>query len=152
MYEPFILLRYKMSENNLSSTIENNQQIRFVAHEIRNHLSVCDMYSQIIKKNIETDGYDNPSVNNALVCIQKSLQIIAMNIMDLKSINLNTQTILDFKSCILRAVELSKAYVDDKDIEFEVFIKNSTNIKIDENRLVSCVVNIIEYSSLLRRR
>ena len=133
-----------MSENNLSSTIENNQQIRFVAHEIRNHLSVCDMYSQIIKKNIETDGYDNPSVNNALVCIQKSLQIIAMNIMDLKSINLNTQTILDFKSCILRAVELSKAYVDDKDIEFEVFIKNSTNIKIDENRLVSCVVNIIK--------
>ena len=26
-----------------------NQQIRCVSHEIRNHLSICDMYSQVIK-------------------------------------------------------------------------------------------------------
>lgn len=29
------------------------QQIRCVSHEIRNHLSICDMYSQIIKRNLE---------------------------------------------------------------------------------------------------
>lgn len=132
-----------MTDKN-NNNLEYNQQIRFVAHEIRNHLSVCDMYSQIIKKYLDNDGYYNPSVGNALDCIQKSLQIIAMNLTDLKSININTQTIVDFKSCIVRAVELSKAYVEDKNIEFEVFIKNSANIKIDENRLMSCVVNIIK--------
>lgn len=131
---------------NLSSTdiSDLSNRIRFVSHEIRNHLSVCDMYSQIIKKYLENDGYVNPSVDEALDCIQKSLQIIAMNVTDLKSLNVNTQRIVDFKTCVIRAVELSKAYVEDKNIEFEVFIKNSANIKIDDNRLMSCIVNIIK--------
>lgn len=129
------------------SVDENSQlsnRIRFVSHEIRNHLSVCDMYSQIIKKYLENDGYENPSVDDAIDCIQRSLQIIAMNVTDLKSLNINTQRIVDFKSCVLKSVELAKAYVDDKDIAFEVYIKNSANIKIDDNRLTSCIVNIIK--------
>lgn len=131
---------------NLSSTQSQDlsNRIRFVSHEIRNHLSVCDMYSQIIKKYLEKDAYKNPSVDEALDCIQKSLQIIAMNVTDLKSLNINSQRIVDFKSCVLNAVELSKAYAEDKNIEFEVFIKNSANIKIDDNRLMSCIVNIIK--------
>lgn len=138
MLEPFLLIKAKMKN------IECNQQIRFVSHEIRNHLSVCEMYSQIIKKHLEKDGYENPAVDNAIDCIQKSLQIIAMNVTDLKSLNINTQTIVDFKTCTTKAVELAKAYITDKNIEFEVFIKNSVNIKIDENRLISCIVNIIK--------
>ncbi|MBO6256832.1 HAMP domain-containing histidine kinase [bacterium] len=128
------------TDNNFDVT----KQIRFVSHEIRNHISVCDMYAQILKKHIDNDGYKNPSVENALECIQKSLQIISMNVADLKSININNQSVLDFKTCIEKAVELSKAYVEDKDIEFEIFIKNTSMIKIDENRLTSCIVNIIK--------
>ena len=37
-------------------------QISCVTHEIRNHLSICDMYSQIIKKNLEKSGIDNTSI------------------------------------------------------------------------------------------
>ncbi len=133
-----------MQSTQNSKESELNQQIRFVSHEIRNHISVCDMYSQIIKKHLENDGYTNQSVVDALDCIKKSLQIIAMNVTDLKSINPNNKSIVDFKSCVIKSVELSKAYVEDKNIEFEVFIKNSINIKIDENRLISCIVNIIK--------
>lgn len=128
------------SDNN----IDISTQIRFVSHEIRNHLSVCDMYSQIIKRHTENDGYENTSVKNAINCIQKSLQIIAMNLTDLKSLNVNSQTSVNFKSVIEKSVELAKAYVEDKDINFEVFIKNSADIQIDENRLISCIVNIIK--------
>ena len=130
-----------LSSNDISDL---SSKIRFVSHEIRNHLSVCDMYSQIIKKYLEKGGYQNPSVDEALECIQKSLQIIAMNVTDLKSLNVNSQRIVDFKTCVLKSVELSKAYVEDKNIEFEVFVKNSANIKIDDNRLMSCIVNIIK--------
>ncbi|MCM1338318.1 MAG: HAMP domain-containing histidine kinase, partial [Muribaculaceae bacterium] len=31
-----------------------------------------------------------------------------------------------------------------KDIEFEIFIKNSANIKIDENKFPACLVNILK--------
>ena len=71
---------------NQELTIEDlNQQIRCVSHEIRNHLSICDMYSQIIKRNLEKDGVNNSSIENALNCIQKSIQIIGTNLLDLKS-------------------------------------------------------------------
>lgn len=127
-----------------SNDADISQQIRFVSHEIRNHLSVCDMYSQILKKHLIKDGYSNPSVDNAIDCIQKALQIISMNVADLKSININKQSVLDFKSCVKSAYEMAKAYIDDKNIETEIFIKNSAIIKIDENRLISCIVNIIK--------
>ncbi|MBR1460274.1 HAMP domain-containing histidine kinase [bacterium] len=121
-----------------------NSQIRFISHEIRNNLSICDMYSQIIKRNLEKDGVQNSSIDNAIECIQKSLQIICANIMDLKSINNSENKLYDFEKTVLKGVELSKAYTEDKDIAFEVFVKNTTNIMIDENRFLSCIINIIK--------
>ena len=123
---------------------ELNQQIRCVSHEIRNHLSICDMYSQIIKRNLEKEGISNSSIENALDCIQKSIQIIGANLLDLKSLNQNTPQIIDFSKIITRAANLAKAYIIDKDIEFEIFVKNTANIYIDENKFLACLVNIIK--------
>lgn len=123
---------------------ELEKQIKCVSHEIRNHLSICDMYSQIIRKNLEKEGIENQSINNALECIQKSVQIIGANLLDLKSLNNTNLQIFDFKKIIERSIELAKAYVIDKDIDFEVFIKNSANIKIDENKFLAVLVNIIK--------
>lgn len=123
---------------------ELNLQIKCVSHEIRNHLSICDMYSQIIKKNLEKDGIKNSSIENALECIQKSVQIINANILDLKSLNTTAPQIIDFKSIVENGANLAKAYITDKDIQFEVFVKNTSNIYIDENRLLACIVNIIK--------
>ena len=123
---------------------ELQKQIRCVSHEIRNHLSICDMYSQIIRKNLEKSGIDNPSIENAIECIQKSIQIIGTNLLDLKSLNNTSLKLMDFERTVRKAAELSKAYVVDKEIEFEVFIKNTANILTDENRFLACLVNIIK--------
>ena len=132
-----------MTELQLSQEDIKNQ-IRYVSHEIRNHLSICDMYSQIIKKNLEKEGIKNSSIENAISCIQQSVRIIGTNLMELKSINTGCAQIFDFKNIIEKGVEMSKAYACDKDIEYEVFIKNSANIEVDENRFLSCLVNIIK--------
>lgn len=132
------------STNNENLKTDLSQQIRFVSHEICNHISICNMYSQILKKHLKNDSYNNESVLNAIDYIQKSLQIINMNVMDLKSLNNNSKTLVDFKSIVEKAFKLSKAYTEDKEIEFEIFIRNSEYIKIDENRLISCIVNIIK--------
>ena len=131
-----------MTETLSQDDIKN--QIRYVSHEIRNHLSICDMYSQIIKKHLEKEGINNPSINNALSCIQQSVKVIGTNLMELKSINTGYTQIFDFEKIILQGVEMGKAYICDKNIEFEVFIKNSGNIEVDENRFLSCIVNIIK--------
>ena len=42
--------------NNYETSPDLTHQIRCVSHEIRNHLSVCDMYTQIIRKNLAKSG------------------------------------------------------------------------------------------------
>ena len=104
------------------------QKIRCVSHEIRNHLSICDMYSQIVRKNLEKIGVENSSIDNALDCIKQSIQIIESNLLDLKSLNQNSEKVVDFKSLVERGVELSKAYVVDKEIEISCFTKNTADV------------------------
>ncbi|MBE7713022.1 MAG: HAMP domain-containing histidine kinase [Cyanobacteria bacterium SIG26] len=120
------------------------QQIRCVSHEIRNHLSICDMYSQIIRKNLEKEGFSNISINNAIDCIQKSIQIIGTNLLDLRSLNNSTEQNIDFARTLNKGIELSKAYIIDKNIEINSFVKNSANLKIDENKFLACIVNIVK--------
>ena len=102
------------------------------------------MYTQIIKRNLEKNGIENESIQNALNCIQKSVQIIESNILNLKSINETQSKVYDFESTVLKGIELGKAYIVDKNISIEYFIKNSANILINENQYLSCIVNIIK--------
>ena len=110
-----------MTEQLTTETL--NQQIRCVSHEIRNHLSICDMYSQIIRKNLEKSQIENPAIENAIDCIQNSLKIIGTNLLDLKSLNNNTPRIFDFESLVNKGIELSKAYTTEKDIKFNSVIR-----------------------------
>lgn len=120
------------------------QKIRCVSHEIRNHLSICDMYSQIVRKNLEKIGVENSSIDNALDCIKQSIQIIESNLLDLKSLNQNSEKVVDFKSLVEKGVELSKAYVVDKEIEISCFTKNTADVKVDVERFLAVIVNIIK--------
>lgn len=128
----------------LLSTEEINNQIRNVSHEIRNNISICDMYSQIIKKNMEKYNIENNSIENAINCIQQSLKIINTNLTELKSLNNSSVQVLDFEKTVKTGVEMSKAYVNDKNINFEIFVKNTAFIEADENKLLSCIINIIK--------
>ena len=133
-----------MTNQNILSDENLYSQIRYVSHEIRNHLSICDMYSQIIKKTVEKLGINNSTIDNAISCIQQSVRIMGANLMELKSMNEPTIQVFDFKKTVEKAFEMSKAYAQDKNIEFEIAIKNSANIEIDENRFISSIVNIIK--------
>ena len=119
-------------------------QTRCVAHEIRNHVSICEMYSEIIRKKMEKDGYANESINNALDCIKKSLKIIGTSLIDLKSINNFEQTNHELKLVVEEGCRLAQAYTIGKDIKLDCIIKNSAQILIDENKFLACIVNIIK--------
>ena len=61
-----------------------------------------------------------------------------------KSLNQNTPQVIDFSKIITKGANLAKAYVIDKDIEFEIFVKNTDYIYIDENKFLACIVNILK--------
>lgn len=130
--------------NKFDNIDELNQKIRCVSHEIRNYLSICDMYSTIIEKNIQKENITNSSIDNAINCIKKSLQIINSNLLELKSINQESPRLYDFGEILNKSVELARGYVFDKDIKIDIFVKNTAMILIEENRFMSCLVNIMK--------
>lgn len=117
---------------------------RFIAHEIRNHLSICELYTQVIRKNLEKENLKNASVQNALGCIEKSLKIISNSLLDLKSIDNFNPKPCDLKSLVEESIELSKIYASGKKINFTCDINQTADIYADENKFLACLVNIMK--------
>lgn len=121
-----------------------SQQSRCIAHEIRNHISICELYTQIIKKNLEKDGIKNQSVENALNCINKSLKIMANSLLDLKSLNNLNLQICNIRTVLEEGVKLSTVYTIGKDIKISLHAQENAEVYIDENKFLACIVNIIK--------
>lgn|SRR5574344_1460686 len=120
------------------------KQVRCITHEIRNHLSICELYSEIIDKNLKKNNIKNSSIDNALECIKKSLKIVANCLIDLKSIDNIVIDNYDLKVLLDNAVELAKVYIQDKKIKFITDIHSTATVSVDENKFLACVVNIIK--------
>lgn len=119
-------------------------ETRCIAHEIRNQISICELYSRIIRKNLENDGIKNDSVENALNCIERSLKIINNCLLDLKSLSNIELKKISIKDILKEATDLCVVYVQDKDIELSLSCPDNANVLIDENKFLACVINIIK--------
>lgn len=120
------------------------EQSRCIAHEIRNQISIIDVYAEIIKKHLQKSGYENESVDNALNCIQKSAKMVNNSLLDLKSLNNYEHKSLDLQTIILQSVDLSRVYIHDKDIIIKTEIEGSCQILADENKFLACMINILK--------
>lgn len=121
-----------------------SEQSRFIAHEIRNHISICELYTRIITKNIENCGIENPSITNAINCITKSLKIMNNSLLDLKSLDNFSPEIYDIKTLLQNTIELSRVYICEKDIKINFSCNESAKVLVDENKFLACIVNIIK--------
>ena len=120
------------------------EQSRCIAHEMRNQISICELYTQIIKKNLEKEGIQNTSLNNALNCINKSLKIMSNSLLDLKSLdNFNLKKV-NIKKVLEEGIKLATAYISDKKIKITSNINIDAEVFIDENKFLACIVNIIK--------
>lgn len=128
-----------MSELELFQT-----QARCISHEIRNHLSICELYTKIIENNIIKENINNSSLENALNCIKKSLKIIGNSLLDLKSLNNFAPDKYNLRSVIETGVDMAKIYTCDKKIEFECDLEDKCWVQVDENKFLACMVNIIK--------
>ena len=121
-----------------------SEQSRCISHEIRNHLSICELYTQIIKRNLEKENIENSSISNAINCITKSLKIMNNSLLDLKSLDNFSPARYDLKTLIEQGVELSTVYTQEKNIKISCTINNKATVFVDENKFLACIVNLIK--------
>ena len=120
-----------------------NSKSRYVVHEIRNQLSICELYANIIEKHCELK--DNVDCTNAVDCIKTAVKIASSALMDLKSLDNKDLQVYNVKEMVEKAVLLSKVYANNKSIEFVTkFDDKNSSIFADEAKFLAALVNIIK--------
>ncbi len=117
-------------------------QARCISHEMRNHLSICELYTEIIRRNLEKDGYENPSVEDALKLIKKMVKVMGNSLLDLKSLDNFKPSRYDLKTLLEEAVSMAKAYAPET--KFVLDTADTMDVFIDENKFLGCLINIFK--------
>lgn len=128
----------------MNSQAQLKEQIRHIGHEIRNSLSICDIYSEILKKHLAKENIKNESVDNAVNCIQNAVKLIGNNLLDLKSMGEIVIHTCDSDKLLKACVEMASAYDKEKNIEFVTEFVLNEKILVDENKFQACIINIIK--------
>lgn len=120
----------------------------YIAHEMRNLLSICNLYSNIIDKQSEKikieDAEIRDSIINARNCIRKSMAMIGNLLLDFKSLKGSDLKEYDLKSLVETALGMAKVYANGKNIDFESIIPETTTILADEDKLLAVLINLIK--------
>ena len=119
-------------------------QTRVTAHEIRNQLSICDLYLNIIKRYCDKNEIQIETIDNSVNCMEKAIKIANNCLIELKSINNSEIKPCNLKELINSAVSLSKAYAIGKDISFEINNNSDVDILADENKFSAVIINLIK--------
>ncbi len=123
---------------------EVNQNTRAVAHEIRNQLSICDLYTEIIKKTCAKQGINEENIINALKNMTRALKIAENSLIALKSTEKAVIKPVKLKDLIESAQDLTKVYFEGKNIEYTIENNIDTKIPVDENKFTAAIINLVK--------
>ena len=120
---------------------------RFIAHEIKNQLSICDLYSEVIRKYCVKNSINDENINKSLDCISRAIQMANNSLISLKSINNLDLKPLNLKNLINEVVDLTKVYLECKNIEYIIENTIECDILADKDKLTAVLVNLIKNAS-----
>lgn len=134
------------SEEMLQEYEYTSDKAKFIAHEIKNHLSIIDLYTKIAEKRIDTinmDEENQKSIKNAINSISNAKYSITQFIEELKNF---AQPILVEKKLIPiidDVINLTLPKANEKNICIEKNCKEDARIHIDEIKFQSVLINLI---------
>lgn len=122
-----------------------NTKTRYVSHEIRNQLSICELYTNIVSKHLELkDDYD---YSDAILSIKTAIGIANNALIDLKSLDNKNLQVHNTKTLIEKAITLSKIYANNKNISIKFNCKDKdSSIFADESKFLAVLINLIKNS------
>lgn len=115
-----------------------NLRAKNTFHEIKNQISVCDLYLEVIKRTLEKKHLEDETLTRALKNIRNSLELIADSMNELNSAQIKEENL---SALVEAAFELCKPYGE---IEFINQVPTTTIFKLDKTKFLSVLVNIIK--------
>ncbi len=152
---------YRFSENEKDKILDVNDtyktaeivanKAKFIAHEIKNNLSIINLYSKILEKRLENVKFEaeiSESVNNSIKNITNASENVSSLISDLRCLSLPYKTEFSLKQFILNTVmqceeKANKAEVEIKAEDFKDITVNTDKLKL-QCTLTNLIYNAIE--------
>lgn len=124
----------------------NNKQnnIRVIAHEIKNQFSICDLYAEIIRKYCQKNNIEDKTLLNAADCITRAVKIGSNSLIDLKSKDNQLIEPHKLKDLINEAYDLTKVYFECKNIDYIVENNSKCTILADTDKFISVIINLVK--------
>lgn len=122
---------------------------KVISHDIKNHLSVIDLYTKIMEKRLEhvSNKELQDSMLNAVLSIKKSQESISVLLSELRTIRGAKLETLNFSKILQNAIELVQAKAENIFARIEVNDVYEGDVLADENKLLNVLINII-YNAL----
>ena len=133
------------AEKSIETLVDSDyaqKKSRVIAHEIRNQLSICDLYSEIIKRYSEENNIEG--IQNALKSINKALAMANNSLLSLKTEEKSEIQNVDLAEVVENAVELSKVYLLDKNIDLQIEKEDNTRALADVEKLTAVIINLVK--------
>lgn len=117
---------------------------KIISHDIKNHLSVIDLYSKIMEKRLEKVPSKElqDSMTNAVSSIKKSKDAISVLLTELRTIQGAKLETHNFSKILQNAIDLVQAKAMETGTKFEVSNKFTGDVLCDENKLLNVMINL----------
>ena len=122
------------------------EKAKFIAHEIKNNLSIINLYAKITEKRLENVSFDDEvqvSIDTALKNINNASQTISYLINDLRCLSAPYITEFDLKSLILNTVMMCDEKVKKAEIKINIGELYDCVVCADKTKLQCAITNII---------
>lgn len=134
------------TENKLQEYEYTSSKAKIIAHEVKNQLSIIDLYSKILEKRIEssqTDKTSQESSLNAVNNIKKAAYSISQFLNELKTFAKPILVERRLSSIISEVVESALPKAKEAKVNLECDIKNDCKVHVDEVKIQSVLLNLI---------
>ena len=121
-----------------------NDETRFIAHEVKNQLSICDLYSEVIRKYCIKNNIKDKTIKNAADCITRAVIMGNNSLLSLKSVQSNALNTVNLKELVDNVKDLTKVYFECKNIKYTVENKINIDVLADKDKLTGVLVNLIK--------
>lgn len=129
-----------MTENNEY----NIKKLRYISHEIKNQLSICDLYTEIIKKYCKKNNINDSIILKSTECIKNAVNMAGNSLLELKSIDNIELKKYNVNELIKEAMSLAKVYAFNKNINFYLETDSQSEIFVDKNKFTGVIINLIK--------
>lgn len=135
-----------LSDDTMQTAKNVAEKAKFIAHEIKNNLSIINLYSTIMSKrlqNVEADEDILQSINNSLKNIMSASENVSALIGDLRCLSTPYITEVSIKNLIYNTVMLCKEKADKSEVEIHIEEFEDCIINTDKTKVQCALTNII---------